>query len=327
MKKTLKQKILFRTANDLRTIEKALSKNLNPYLDLVFQIARHIIFSGGKRLRPLLMILCARLCGYQGNFDKILSTVFEYLHAATLLHDDVVDDADMRRGKQAAHLLWDNSSVILTGDFLLARALSIAADAKSISIMKIIADVTSAMSQGEINQMMNKRNLKLSEKEYMQVIHAKTAVLIQAACQCGAILANACDEKQQALADYGFNLGLAFQMADDLLDYVADTKILGKSTGADLREGKLTMPVIYTLERADKKDRAKMHEIISDEKFSFLDFENLLSLLKKYGGIKYTQKKAVDFVNTAKKSLSVFDESQTKDTLLKIADYVVARKE
>ena len=323
----LKQKILAQVKDDLAAIEVALEQNLNPYFDLISKVAHHILFSGGKRLRPLLMVLSARLCGYKGDYDKTFSTVFEYLHAASLLHDDLIDDAAMRRGKPVAHSIWGNSAAILVGDFLLARSGSISAKTGNMKVIRTIAKITENMSQGEIHQLMRKGKLDISEEEYMEVIRRKTAVLFQGACRISAIITDAPNEKEKALSDYGYNLGLAFQMADDLLDYTSDTKVLGKEVGADLKEGKLTLPVIYSLKAAEIKDRNRMEKIIKNEDFSVNDFETLLELLKKYKGISYTQKMAAEHITKAKKALSIFEPSETKEILIKVADYALNRKE
>ena len=321
----IKHKILALVKDDLKEIEAALEENLNPHLDLVSKIAGHILFSGGKRLRPLLMVLSARICGYDGDYDKTFSTIFEYLHAATLLHDDLVDQATLRRGKPVAHSIWDNATTVLVGDFLLARALSIASETELPNVIRIVAEITENMSQGEIHQLMRKGSLDLAEKEYMEIIRRKTAVLFQGACRVSALIAGAPKEKEIALSDYGFNLGIAFQMVDDLLDYTLDTGVLGKEVGADLKEGKLTLPVIYSLKAADAKDRAQMETIIKNGDFSVHVFKKLISLIKKYGGQKYTEKLAAEYVRNAKDALAVFNNSKTKDILLMIADYTLAR--
>jgi octaprenyl-diphosphate synthase len=322
----LKHKILSAVAEDLAEIETELSKNLTPYVDLVTEIARHILFSGGKRLRPLLTVLSSRLCDYRGDSIKKFSIIFEYLHTATLLHDDLVDGGRMRRGKQAAHTLWDNSSAVLVGDFLYARSLSIAAETGRPEIIRIIAGITENMSQGEIHQLMRKGALDLTEDEYLEVIRRKTAVLFQGACRVSAILAGVPAEKESALAAYGLNLGLAFQMADDLLDYTVDSRTLGKLVGADLREGKLTLPVIHALREAGTDDRRQMTRIIQNENFSDAEFQHLIGLLEKYGGIEYTRQRAAERIRRAKAGLSVFDEGPARETLLDIADYALARK-
>jgi octaprenyl-diphosphate synthase len=321
----LKHKILMQVKNDLEEIEVALQQNLNPYLDLVSQIAGHILFSGGKRLRPLLMILSARVCGYKGDYDKIFSTIFEYLHAATLLHDDLVDEATLRRGKPVANSIWGNAAAVLVGDFLLARSLAIAAETKRPDFIKVVSGITENMSQGEIHQMMKKGSLDLTEAEYMEIIKRKTAVLFQGTCRSGALIADVSLSKVTALADYGFNLGIAFQMVDDLLDYTLDTVTLGKEVGADLKEGKLTLPVIYSLKSADEKDRTRMENIIKNKNFSVNDFKTLIRMIDKYGGRSYTQTLATEYVQNAKEALVVFEDSKPKEILLMIADYTLSR--
>ena len=322
----LKQKILSAVESDLEDIEKALSDNLNPYLDLVSDVAGHILFSGGKRLRPLLMVLSARMCSYNGNYEKTFSTALEYLHTATLLHDDLVDDATLRRGKTVAHATWGNAITVLVGDYLLARALSISAGTGRLRVVQVLAELTENMSQGEVHQLMRKGDIKLTEDEYMVVIRRKTAVLFEAACRVSAIIADAPADTEKVLAEYGYNLGIAFQMADDLFDYTLQTSDFGKEVGADLREGKLTLPVIYALKQANSSDRDLMIKIIRNTDFTTDDFKTLLDLLVKYGGIDYTQKTAASYIDTAKNALAVFEPSPTKETMLDIADYALARR-
>jgi len=328
---SLKQKIIEQAAPDLKKIENSLEQNLNPNLKLVKEIASHLLFSGGKRLRPLLMVHSARLCGYNPSgynhdFEFEFSTIFEYLHAATLLHDDVVDEAQIRRGKKAAHTKWSAPKVVLTGDFLLATALDIAARTKEPGIISIIAQITKDMSQGEIDQLDKKGKLDLSEQEYLEIIRRKTAVLIQGACKSGAILAKTAKEKQDALDQYGFHLGMAFQMADDLLDYTASAKELGKNPGADISEGKLTLPLIHSLANASSKDKKWMENFITSSDFSSNLFEKLKEKLYEYRGIEYTDQKARDHVKKAKACLNVFHDCQSRELLCQIADYSIERK-
>jgi len=321
----LKNRILSLARDDLEGIEAALRENLHPHLDLVSKVAHHILFSGGKRLRPLLMVLSARMCGYNGNYDKTFSVIFEYLHAATLLHDDLVDGAEMRRGQPVAHAVFGNETAVLVGDFLLARGLSIAADTGEPRIIKIISEITENMSQGEIHQLHRKGMVDLTEAEYMDIIQAKTAVLFQGACRISAILAKASREKEEMLSKYGFHLGMAFQMVDDMLDYTFDTEVLGKKVGADLREGKLTLPVIHAVLKAGPEDREAMVKIIQDELFTAADFEWLVGKLTAYGGIQYTKDLAGDHIENARQALSIFPSSPTKDILIDIAEYALER--
>ncbi|MBI9084613.1 MAG: polyprenyl synthetase family protein [Desulfobacterales bacterium] len=322
----LKKALMARVQPDLEAIEAALHDNLTPHLELVREVAGHILFSGGKRLRPLLMVLSARVCGYGGNFDRTFSVIFEYLHAATLLHDDLVDGARLRRGKPVAHTVWDNSTAVLTGDFLLARALSIAVRTQHHGIIEIIAGITEEMSQGEIHQLSRIGDLGLSEADYFQIIRCKTAVLFQGACRVSALLADAPKAEETALADYGYHLGIAFQIADDLLDYTAQTQALGKTVGADLREGKLTLPVIHALAAADEPDRQCLEAIIKNTDFSESEFQTLVGLLDKYQSLKYSTEMAAGHVAQAKAALGFFDVSPARETLEMIADYALERK-
>lgn len=322
----LKQRILAENKEDLSEIEIQLSENLKPYLDLVSEVAHHILFAGGKRLRPLLLVLSARLCGYQDQYAKTVSSALEYLHAATLLHDDIIDDAVLRRGKKVAHSLYGNAITVLVGDFLLARALTICADSGKIKVIHIISQLTEHMSTGEVHQLMRKGDVTLTEDEYLEVIRRKTAVLFQAACTVSAVIAEAPEEKENALSEYGYNLGTAFQMVDDLFDYTMDTADLGKEVGADLREGKLTLPIIHALKQADSADRDQMVKIIQNEDFSVDEFKALVQLMEKNDGIAYTIAKATSCIEKAKDALSVFEASKIKDTLFDIADYALARR-
>lgn len=326
MTEALKEKILKLAEHDLAAIENALETNLTPHLPLVKEVAGHILFAGGKRLRPLLMVLCARLCGYNGTHDKTFSTIFEYLHAATLLHDDIIDGAQMRRGRPVANKVWDSATVVLTGDFLLARGLSIAAATNKPEVIQVVAQITEEMSQGEIHQLSRKGALDLSEAEYMDIIRRKTAVLFQGACRISALIAEASTARRDALSDYGFHLGMAFQMADDLLDYTQDSNTLGKGMGADLKEGKLTLPVIYALSRADLQDRRQLEKIILNPEFSSMEFDRLIEFLNAYGGLAYTRKKAKDHTHKAKLALNTFGDSETRQILTYLADYTLTRK-
>jgi octaprenyl-diphosphate synthase len=322
----LKQKILEAVKADLADIESALAENLNPHFELVNQVAGHILFAGGKRLRPLLMILSARLCGYKGDDTAKFSAIFEYLHAATLLHDDVVDGGEMRRGSVSAHQVWDPPTAVLTGDFLLARALSLAALTGSSDIIEAIAFITERMSQGEIEQLAHKGDITLDQASYMEVIRCKTAVLFEGACRVGALINGSSKSQADALADYGLHLGIAFQMADDLLDYTVDTQTLGKKVGADLREGKMTLPVIHALDAAGSTDRGWMVDVIQSAADITQDrFERLIELLHRYGAIDYTRQCAKNHIRTAKKALGGFDEAPERSVLEDIADYALIR--
>jgi octaprenyl-diphosphate synthase len=322
---SLKDQIYTLVKEDLEKVEIELEKNLDPHFELVSQVAKHIMFSGGKRLRPLIMLLSSRLCGYEGEMAEKFSIIFEYLHTATLLHDDIVDGAEIRRGEKVANALWDTPTTVLTGDFLLARALSITSEIGNIKAVSIIAKLTEKMAQGEIEQLAKRNDLNLTEAAYRKIIEYKTAALIEGACKVGAIISNAPKKKEDALSSFGYNLGIAFQLVDDLLDYTSKTAVFGKKTGADLKEGKLTLPFIHALSKADFEDAEFIRLLIIKKEFDKKKFEKLLTILKKYKSIDYTKQAAKKHIEKAKKFLEIFAKSKNKEVLTFIADYVLMR--
>ncbi|MCF8024666.1 MAG: polyprenyl synthetase family protein [Desulfobacteraceae bacterium] len=321
----LKKKLLRRIDPDLEAVESALVENLSPHLELVRQAAGHLIFSGGKRLRPLLTVLATRICGHESPFIPKFASAFEFIHTATLLHDDVIDGASMRRGKAVAHSIYGTPITILVGDFLLARASLIAAETENPGIIRVVSAMTEEMSQGEIHQLIKKGDIHITENEYMEIIRCKTGILIEGACRTGAMLADAPEEKENALTAYGKHLGLVFQIADDILDYTADTSELGKTVGTDLKEGKLTLPLIHALNRARSADRRLMETVIANKNFTENDFKALLDLLEKYNGLDYAKTIAEDHLARAKKHLEIFAPSETRDILFTLADYALYR--
>lgn len=325
MSESIKERILEVVRADLLAVEDALEKNLSPQVDLVRQVAGHLIFSGGKRFRPLLMLLSARMCGYRQARAVYYSTIFEYLHAATLLHDDLVDGAALRRGREAAHTVYGNETAVLTGDFLLARSLTIASDTANPRVIAVIAGITEAMSQGEIEQLNRKGDLSLTEAEYLEVIRRKTAVLFQGACRTGALLAGAGDAVEAALDTYGYHLGIAFQMADDLLDYLQQTAVMGKSAGTDLKEAKLTLPLIHGLRSASPAQGEFIRQTIGKSDLSDAEFKEILEILDRTGAIAYTQRSAQAHVVKAQSALEMFPPSPERDTLARFADYALRR--
>lgn len=321
----LKQKLLRKADRDLEIIESVLVENLTPHLELVKQAAGHLIFSGGKRLRPLLVVLSSRICGHETPFVPKFASAFEFVHTATLLHDDVIDGASMRRGKAVANSIYGTPVTVLTGDFLLARASYIAAGTENTKIIKIVASMTEEMSQGEIYQLIKKGDIHITEQDYMEIIRCKTSILIQCACRTGAILAGAGQAEENALTTYGRHLGFVFQIADDILDYTAETPELGKTVGTDLKEGKLTLPLIHALTRAEKADRRFMEAVIANEDFTESDFKTLLDLLEKYNGLDYAERIASEHLARARAQLEIFAPSETRETLEMLADYALYR--
>ena len=322
----VKERLLSRIRPDLERIEAELERLLSTSVPLISVVGRYIIGSGGKRLRPLLMVLAARLCGYRGNDDASLSVAFEFIHAATLLHDDVVDHAEFRRNRPAANTLWGNPAVVLVGDFLYSKAIQMTAEYNNTRILQVFSDATTRMSEGEVLQLVHADDLEIGETEYLDVITRKTAVLISAACHVGAIFGGGNEERQNALRAYGHNLGIAFQLIDDTLDYTGDARELGKPVGNDIQEGKATLPLIFALQNAKPKEQARLREIFNAEKIEPPDFKELRDLVVRTGGIDYTQHQAMVHVAKAKTALQIFSPCPTREILSDISDFVIVRR-
>jgi octaprenyl-diphosphate synthase len=312
--------------DDLQRIEEEINENLRSSVPLIALVTRYIISSGGKRLRPLLMVLAARLLNYQGNDHYALSVVFEYLHAATLLHDDVVDNADLRRGRPSANTLWGNAAVVLVGDFLLATSFFLSVLSGNLKILRVLSETTTIMAEGEVLQLINSDNLEISEDDYVEVIKRKTAVLISAACQIGAILGNAVEDQEEAIRRFGLNLGIAFQLRDDYLDYAGTEEEFGKPVGKDLLEGKITLPLIHTLQSCNAEDRRRLVDLITSDSIQEETLAEVKKIIQQYNGLDYSDQLANHYIAEAKSALEVFPPSPTRESLLEISDYVVTRR-
>jgi octaprenyl-diphosphate synthase len=304
-------------------INQALVANLQTHVPLIAQVGKHILLSGGKRIRPLLFLLSARMCGCRGNHLADFSTIFEYLHAATLLHDDVIDAASLRRGASTANTIWGNQAVILVGDFLLAKALSLAVSTDKLRILQVLSQATTQMAEGEILQLLHTGNLKITEEEYFAVITRKTAILMAAACQIGAILGGAPQPQEEALAQVGLNLGITFQVVDDILDFVGEETELGKPVCADLREGRITLPLIHALAQADSQDRGRLEEMGRDLKEEMVP--QLRELLEKYGSLDHARRVARRHTRAAQEGLALFSPSPEKHYLEAITAELLER--
>ena len=290
---------------------------------LINQIAEHIIGSGGKRLRPMLVLLAAQAAGYRGNNEALLAAIVEFIHTATLLHDDVVDESDLRRGRKTANALWGNAASVLVGDFLYSRAFQLMVEADDMRVMRILADTTNRIAEGEVLQLLNVRNPDVDEAAYLRVIERKTAVLFSAATQLGGLIAGVPDAHENALATYGMNLGFAFQIADDVLDYVSDAGTLGKNIGDDLAEGKATLPLIYAIERASPEQAASLRRAIETGGLDSLD--NIIGAIRDSGSIERARERAQAYADAARAALSVLPASAAKDALEVLADYALRR--
>lgn len=318
------QEVFKQYESELKSIENRLKDLFKSIASPVPLIGKHLIESGGKRLRPLLLLLSSELSGYKGEARLELASIIESIHTASLLHDDVVDGAEVRRGKLPAHSIWGNQIVILVGDFLYANALKLAVMHKNQKIMEALSSATTSMTEGEILQLSKIGDPDITEQEYLNIISAKTGALISAACRIGAILGSLPEDKENALSYFGMKTGIAFQMADDILDYIADEGKLGKRLGKDLKEGKITLPIILLLKVASDEEIKEIKDIINDD-FKQDDLKRIQNLFKKHNVLTLSLKKAQELISDAKAELEVFPHSKERDALFTVADYVLSR--
>jgi octaprenyl-diphosphate synthase len=314
--------------DDLNKVEKQFDIYLMSETPLINKVAKYVISSGGKRIRPSLVLLCAKLCGYTGEDHILLATVIEFIHTATLLHDDVVDSALLRRGQSSANIVFGSEASVLVGDYLFAKSFEILSKINNLKIISAYANATTLMAEGEVKELVKTADINTTEDEYLDIIIKKTAVLFACASQAGAIISgkDAESEYEQNLYDYGLNIGIAFQLMDDTLDYTSKNKEFGKFIGNDLKEGKITLPVIHTLERCTDREKEDFKEIIFKKKITKNDLNNVLKLINKYNSIEYTIEKANQSIEKAKYNLRKFENSITKESLIELANYVVERK-
>ncbi len=310
---------------ELDGVEEQVKKNLNSSVTLVNTVAAHILNSGGKRIRPLLLLLSARLCGYSGIEHHQLGSLVEFIHTATLLHDDVVDDADIRRGRRTARRVWGNQISILVGDYLYSKAMCQVVEFRSQGINEVLADACKKMAEGEVLQLYYNGNPDMPEIDYIKIVEHKTAGLIAAACRMGAILADATDAQQDALFRFGQYLGIAFQVADDTLDYTANGESLGKTLGQDLRQGKATLPLLHLLHHCPEQDRQMIKDRMETRTLTDADLSRLIKLMEDYGSIAYALDRAQAYIAAAKRDLNQFEDSTARRALSVAADYMVTR--
>lgn len=289
------------------------------------EITAHLVEAGGKRLRPLLTLAAARICHYTGDHHIKLAATVEFIHTATLLHDDVVDESDRRRGRPTANLLWDNKSSVLVGDYLFSRSFQLMVETNNLRVLDILANASAVIAEGEVLQLSVSQDLSTSEATYLQVVRGKTAALFAAATEVGGVIAGADEQHVKAFHDYGDALGISFQIVDDLLDYGGASADLGKNTGDDFRERKLTMPVILAVAKADATERAFWIKVIEKGKQDDGDLEHAMQLMQKHGSLVETKQKALAWSETAKSALGPLPESHLKSLLRDLSDYVVSR--
>lgn len=310
---------------DMADVNETIIARMQSPVALIPQLAGHLIASGGKRLRPMLTLASAKLCGYEGRRIPKLAACVEFIHTATLLHDDVVDDSDLRRGSDTANAIWGNKPSVLVGDFLFSRSFELMVEDGSLKVLKILSEASSIIAEGEVHQLMTANDLSTSEDSYLQVIGAKTAALFAAACQIAAVVSEKSAAEEDALYSYGNNLGIAFQLVDDALDYSAKQEILGKTIGDDFREGKLTLPIILAYRRGSEEERVFWRRTIEEMDQSEDDLRHALTLLEKHDAISDTIERARHYGAMAKDALDLFPDSVARKILKGVVDFCIAR--
>ena len=313
-------------AQDMQAVDKLINSyitsNVTP---VISELSNHLINAGGKRLRPLLTLAASDLCNYRGASHIKLAAAIEFIHTATLLHDDVVDESFQRRGKPTANILWDNQSSVLVGDYLFSKSFQLMVETDSLKVLSILADASSTISEGEILQLSAVKNIKTDESAYFKIIEGKTAALFAAATEVGAVISNAEDKEADALANFGKALGISFQITDDLLDYVGSEEVLGKNIGDDFKEGKVTLPLIKAISKSSKEEKRFWEEVINKGMQKSSDLEHALLLMRQHNVFDEIRSEAIKWSKKARKYLDIFPESKTKVILQELTYFVVER--
>ena len=310
---------------DLKRVEDAYAEHLQSRVDLIPRIGKYIQSSGGKRVRPAVLLMAARLCGYSGEKAVLHAAVVEFIHTATLVHDDIIDDADVRRGRLAVHSQWGNDITVLLGDFLYIKSMSLALTENSLDIVRLLCDVTLRMIEGELYQLTKNGDIDITEEEHFDIIRRKTAYLFAGCAEIGGRLGTATPEQLHALREYGFALGTAFQLMDDLLDFTGDADALGKPVGGDLREGKVTLPIITLLAGQDPAVRPLIARVVDERTVTREQWSEITRLLRQSGALLYAQDRAHEHAASARLQLAAFPASPEREALEALADFVLQR--
>jgi len=317
--------LLALVSEDLTEVNKAILDRMGSQVPLIPQLAGHIIAAGGKRLRPMLTLASARLCGYTGQRQIGLAACVEFIHTATLLHDDVVDDSDLRRGNATANVLWGNQASVLVGDFLFSRAFQVMVEDGSLEVLRILANASAVIAEGEVMQLETSNNTDTSEEQYLDVISAKTAALFAAASRIGAVVSERPKVEENALESYGRNLGIAFQLVDDALDYSAQQETLGKTIGDDFREGKITLPVVLAFRRGDDEERKFWRRCLEDVEQRDGDLQTAIGILNRHRALDDTVERARHYGSMARDALGIFPDNEIKHAMVEVVDFCINR--
>ncbi len=312
-------------AEDMRQVNEVIVQRMDSPVALIPQLAGHIVAAGGKRLRPILTLASARLCGYDGKRHVRLAACVEFIHTATLLHDDVVDESDLRRGLATANAVWGNKASVLVGDFLFSRAFQIMVEDGSLDVLRILSSASAVIAEGEVHQLITANDTATSETAYLDVIRAKTATLFAAACRIGAVVADRPKVEEEALDSYGLNLGIAFQLIDDVLDFAARRESLGKNIGDDFRDGKITLPIVLAFRRGSESERGFWRRTLEELEQQEGDLEHAIQLMEKHGSLRDTVARARHYGAIARDALGIFPDSTEKRALLELVDFCIQR--
>ena len=311
--------------DDLAKVEELFEQQVQSDVRLLAEIGRYVREGGGKRVRPALLLLACRLCGYRGDRAILLASVVEFIHTATLLHDDIIDEATVRRGRSSVNTRWGNDVTVLLGDYLYTKSMGMALSQDNLKVLRLLSDVTLRMIEGEILEIERNGKLEVTENEHVDLVRRKTADLFAACTRIGAMLAGASEEKERALASYGLNLGICFQMVDDLLDFTAEEKTLGKPVANDLREGKLTLPMIFLLRKAGPAATEKVRMVLEDRGFDRVSREEIARLARDYGTLEEARLLAERYAEAARRDLAIFERSPYREALEVLPDFILAR--
>jgi octaprenyl-diphosphate synthase len=310
---------------DLRDVEREFARHVQSQVALIPTIGNYIQDGGGKRIRPAVLLMAARMAGFTGERAVLYASVIEFIHTATLVHDDIIDESELRRGREAVHTRWGNHVTVLFGDFLYLKSMSLALTQDSLEIIRLLCDVTLRIVEGEIYQLTKNGVVDLTEEEHFDIVRRKTAFLFAGSAKIGGMLGPTTREQQEALWDYGLNIGMAFQIVDDLLDFTGEEEALGKPVGGDLREGKMTLPMIHLFSRGDARAQTLIRKVVDARSVALDEWREIRALLAQARSIDYAQRVAADFVERAKKALYAFPPSEARDALLFLPDYVISR--
>ena len=311
--------------DDLKQVEREFARHVQSQVALIPTIGNYIQDGGGKRIRPAVLLMAARMAGYSGDAAVLYASVIEFIHTATLVHDDIIDESELRRGREAVHTRWGNHVTVLFGDFLYLKSMSLALTQDSLEIIRLLCDVTLRIVEGEIYQLTKNGVVDLTEEEHFDIMRRKTAYLFAGSAKIGGMLGSTTREQQEALWDYGLNIGMAFQIADDVLDFTGEEVALGKPVGGDLREGKVTLPVIHLLARGDERAEALIRKVVTERTVTLDEWRDIRALLAQARSTEYARRIAADFIERAKESLYAFPSSDARDALMYLPDYVISR--